>query len=330
MAMMSTSILLLSMLRMVSCTNEDHACVGPDGRTASCESVLSWAMSADDEDVMQGLEMLQIKKTPLEAKGCPVPDMDKFVEKGKGCAEGEAPPGEDDVCLNGRKSFMYLEEAWKACGKNDECSFVMEAPDGQYFLRRAFDPDTTSVGAKLYTYNCGAHMQEQTEAKADSKQKLKEDGQKANAKEHHEPEEEAVVLDDSDKLIETMHPQEDTDDAHHEASNLKEHATKQVTDAAKKASKLKADAANKALAHKAEADETQTEEAEEESGESEEDGEEESEESDEESEEAEESEDSAESEEGEADEEEEDGEVEHDDHQKSKETEEAEEDAEEE
>mmetsp|Transcript_121273 Transcript_121273/g.214520 ORF Transcript_121273/g.214520 Transcript_121273/m.214520 type:complete len:232 (-) Transcript_121273:104-799(-) len=152
-----------------------------------------------DEDEVQGLEMLQIKGH-VESRNCPMPDVDTYKTMGKGCFAGEAPPGEDELCLANDEAFQYLEDAWKACGRLAACGAVMQMPNGEFRLRRASDPDTKDASSRLYMYNC----------KAD-----KNDGEMVIAHKHDQAQTELQEVEDEEADVDALSEDEDAMRAHH-------------------------------------------------------------------------------------------------------------------
>ena len=81
--------------------------------------------------------------------GCDVPVND-IVNYGFDCVDVEA-------CLNNNKPYYSLVEAWKMCGKVEECGFVMRYKDSKYYLRSLSDAHKiTEAGVWGYIYKeCG-------------------------------------------------------------------------------------------------------------------------------------------------------------------------------
>jgi hypothetical protein len=72
---------------------------------------------------------------------------------GKNCPDN----ADDSTCINGNKGYSSLKEAWDDCGQVDECGAVMLFKNGQYYLRRASDPDRPAGdGTQCFAYTCSS------------------------------------------------------------------------------------------------------------------------------------------------------------------------------
>lgn len=125
--------------------------------------------------------MLQLKGSKSARRACPKPQFAASREIGKGCpqvAEDEAHRGSS--CLMGNKAFVSFDEAWEACGKNDECAAILQYTDNKFYLRRASDPDTPAgQGSFMFQYSCPEReeeLQKMTKEKEEAEhRKLEED-----------------------------------------------------------------------------------------------------------------------------------------------------------
>mmetsp|Transcript_125018 Transcript_125018/g.221525 ORF Transcript_125018/g.221525 Transcript_125018/m.221525 type:complete len:673 (+) Transcript_125018:91-2109(+) len=111
------------------------------------------SLALEDGDGSPGLEMLQMKGSAVSKKACPVPDYSKGERHLKGCLDED--PAQ---CINSNLAFSTLSDAWAQCGKEKQCSAVLQDTDGNYYLRRESDPDveitSAMVDIKLFPYNC--------------------------------------------------------------------------------------------------------------------------------------------------------------------------------
>lgn len=91
---------------------------------------------------------------PVETRGyaaltCP-PPLHGFDLPHKGCRVD----GDTSSCVAGNAHYSSLGGAWEACGKFQECSYIMRYTNGLYYLRRSGDRDEPIAGAATMPYRC--------------------------------------------------------------------------------------------------------------------------------------------------------------------------------
>mmetsp|Transcript_147496 Transcript_147496/g.260091 ORF Transcript_147496/g.260091 Transcript_147496/m.260091 type:complete len:399 (-) Transcript_147496:162-1358(-) len=228
-----TSLCAFFFLRSVTAAvseDEPRDCSSAD--QSSCRAVPSWTQAAASED--EGLELLQFKGSEKTKKICPVPNMTQYAPLAKYCPK--TLPGdkkeEFSSCLEENRHFTQFANAWEKCGLLADCGAVMLWSDGNYYLRRATDPDSHVVVAnvKLWNYDCQASKQEAKALEKMAEDKAQEIVKKERRKLNEKEQAEAHAI--------KGHLEAELQEIKDEASRVEEEEQKFVTETELKASAL--------------------------------------------------------------------------------------------